>query len=103
MADVEVNITITVAPSVPLSVDASGVPSSATVGAPYSGAIKAAGGQPPYTFTDTGKNLPPGLVLNADGTITGTPTTAGAFTDAIDVSDAAGNVVSAALRANVVK
>ena len=101
MADVQVNITINVA-GAPLAVDASGVPSSAAVGVAYNGAIKASGGVPPYTFTDTGKALPPGLVLNADGTITGTPTQAGSFTDAIDVSDTAGGSaavkVSAAIK-----
>jgi|SRR5271165_2533393 len=91
MADVQVSITINVAPAAnPLTVDASGVPASATVGTAYSGVIKASGGVPPYTFADTGKALPPGLTLNADGTITGTPTTAGTFADAIDVTDAAG-------------
>jgi Putative Ig domain len=90
MADVQVSIQITVNPaSAPLTVDASGVPSTATVGVPFSGAIKASGGTAPYTFTETGGALPDGLTLNADGTITGTPTTPGAFTVNIDVKDSA--------------
>src|SRR5271166_2564398 len=97
MADVQVNISITVAPAAtPLTVDATGVPATATVGVAYSGVIKASGGTPPYTFNDSVPSaLPPGLVLNADGTITGTPTTAGAFTDGIDVVDSAGAVAAA--------
>jgi len=102
MADVQVSITINVAPAAtPLTVDATGVPSNAQVGVPYSGAIKATGGVPPYTFTDTGKTLPVGLTLNADGTITGTPITAGSTTALIDVTDAAGAAVQAAVKTAV--
>ena len=91
MADIKVSITINVAPAAaPLSVDASGVPATAQVGVAYSGKIVASGGTPPYTFTDTGNALPPGLALNADGTITGTPTAAGSDVDTIDVTDSAG-------------
>lgn len=96
MADVQVNISITVAPATtPLTVDASGVPSSAQVGVAYSGVIKASGGVSPYTFTLTSGSLPDGLTLNVDGTITGTPGTAGTFTATIDVVDSAGASASA--------
>jgi len=100
MADVLVDIKITVSPAVaPLTVDASGVPSTATVGIAYSGALKASGGVAPYSFAISSGSLPDGLTLNADGTITGTPGTAGNFDAEIDVKDSAG--ASAAVRASM--
>lgn len=87
--DIQANITITIT-GAPLVVDVSGVPATDQVGVPYSGAIKATGGVPPYTFTITSGALPPGLSLNPDGTITGTPTIAGVYTATIDVADNAG-------------
>lgn len=96
MADVSVNIEIVVSqPSQPLTVDISGVPATAVEGTAYSGVIKALGGTPPYTFNLTSGAFPDGLTLNADGTITGTPTTAGDFNATVDVADSAGAVVSA--------
>jgi len=80
------SFTIVVAEAAPLTVDVTGVPTSAQVGAPYSGVIKASGGTPPYMFT-LDVALPAGLTLNADGTITGTPTTAGTVAVTGSVSD----------------
>ncbi|HXW53029.1 MAG TPA: Ig domain-containing protein [Myxococcota bacterium] len=48
-------------------------------GIPYSATIEVTGGLPPFTFSLTSGALPPGLTLNADGTITGTPTEQGVF------------------------
>lgn len=45
-----------------------------TTGVAYSGAIVGDKGQPPYTYSLPAGALPTGLVLNADGTITGTTT-----------------------------
>jgi hypothetical protein len=48
---------------------------------PYSGSVKGGGGVPPLKFQWNGAGtFPPGLTLHEDGTITGTPTTAGTFT-----------------------
>jgi len=49
-----------------------------TVGTPYSATVPFTGGQP-VTFTLTGGTLPPGLALSSNGTVSGTPTTAGGF------------------------
>jgi sugar lactone lactonase YvrE len=58
-----------------------------TVGAAYSGAITATGYPKTLTFSAAG-NLPPGLRLNpATGALTGTPTTAGAYSFTVTVSN----------------
>lgn len=46
------------------------------VGSTYSGLITATGGVAPYKFALSDGALPPGLVLNSSGTLTGTPSTA---------------------------
>jgi Putative Ig domain len=70
---------------------------TARVGAAYSSAFSAAGGVPPYTFSDTG--VPAGLALNATtGALTGTPSAAGAvpFTaKVVDSSSLAAGTVTA--------
>jgi hypothetical protein len=58
-----------------------------TVGVPYSQALAATGGAPPYTWQLTGGSLPGGLLLNSPGTLYGTPTAAGSFTFQVTVSD----------------
>eukprot|EP00899_Mesostigma_viride_P019384 jgi/Mesvir1/27447/Mv07233-RA.1 len=61
---------------------------SATLAAPYnsSDSLKAAGGQPPYTFSATG--LPAGLSISATtGFVTGTPTATGASSVVVTVTD----------------
>ena len=51
-----------------------------TVGGAYSGGFSVSGGVPPYTWSIAQFALPPGLTINSStGQITGTPTTAGAF------------------------
>jgi hypothetical protein len=50
--------------------------------------LAATGGVPPYTWTLLSGNLPSGLMLNSDGTITGTPTAPGVDnTFTVQVSD----------------
>jgi uncharacterized protein (TIGR03437 family) len=50
------------------------------VGVPYSQQIAATGGVPPYQFSSNGI-LPPGLTFNRNGILSGTPTTAGTFSN----------------------
>src|SRR5581483_7203332 len=50
------------------------VPVNAKIATPFAWGVKATGGRAPYTYSST--PLPAGLVLNPDGTVTGTPTAA---------------------------
>ncbi len=50
-----------------------------TVGASYSQTITASGGMAPYTFVIASGSLPPGLSLQANGTLSGVATTAGTY------------------------
>ncbi len=80
-------ITVIVPPPVALTCPAS----MGVVGVPYSSALLATGGVPPYTFSIASGNLPPTLGLNpATGAITGTPATAGAFTFIAKAVDSTG-------------
>ncbi|MEG3178543.1 putative Ig domain-containing protein [Sphingomonas sp. RB3P16] len=68
-----------------------GAVSGASVGASYSQANPAAGGTAPYSFTLASGALPAGTTLGAStGTVTGVPTTAGAFSYAIQATDSQG-------------
>ncbi|MFN2461946.1 MAG: beta strand repeat-containing protein, partial [Candidatus Velthaea sp.] len=76
-----------------LTFPASGAGSPATtarVGASYSSSVVASGGTAPYTYRLDVGSLPPGLTLGADGTLSGTPTTAGTYSFVVAVSDSAG-------------
>src|ERR1017187_7702557 len=65
------------------------------VGQAYSSALVAIGGTQPYTWSVTG--LPPGLVVNSEGIISGTPTTGGTYSFTLKVVDASNFSVSKAL------
>jgi hypothetical protein len=53
----------------------------------YSQALAGAGGLPPYSWSVVSGSLPNGLTLNANGTITGTPSIANSFTFTVQLSD----------------
>jgi large repetitive protein len=57
------------------------------VGVAYSGSIGAAGGQPPYKISVSG--LPDGVSFS-NGSVVGTPTTAGSYTVTVAATDSAG-------------
>jgi len=76
--------------TVPLSITCP--TAGATVGVPYSSTPVVVGGVSPYTFSISAGALPAGLTLNANGTITGTPTTAGTSGFTIKVVDSKGTV-----------
>lgn len=88
MQSVKVNITINVkAAGGNLVVDTSGVPTEAEVGTPYSGALSVSGGVAPYAFSLSSGSLPDGVSLMSDGSLSGTPTVAGAFAFEVEVKD----------------
>jgi parallel beta-helix repeat protein len=62
----------------------------------YGATLVATGGVPPYSWSQTGGQLPSGLTLSlATGTIAGTPTSAGTFTFIAKVRDSRASSVSA--------
>jgi len=86
---VTANCSIVIAP-LPISLACAG--GTAQVGVPYSSALVATGGVPPYTFSIISGSLPPGLSLNTStGAITGTPTQAGTFNFTAQVVDSTGS------------
>jgi hypothetical protein len=70
----------------PLAISTPALPAG-IVGAPYSAALTAGGGVPPYSWSATG--LPAGLTLSAGGQIGGTPSAAGQFALTVQVTDSA--------------
>ncbi len=61
-----------------------------TVGAPYSFTFTGFGGSGNYSWSSN--NLPPGLSISTSGTVSGTPTTAGAYNYTITLTDLTSNV-----------
>jgi hypothetical protein len=72
-------------------------PPAAVVGVPYSARFAAFGGSGGYTFTMSPVNLtqdmlPPGFVLAANGTISGTTSSTGTYSFILRAQDSGGNV-----------
>ncbi len=57
------------------------------VGITYSQPLSASGGVPPYTWSITSGNLPPGLGIQNNNSIGGTPTTIGTYNFTVSVFD----------------
>ncbi len=64
------------------------------VNVPYSSTVTATGGTAPYTFSPAGSVLP-GLNLNSNGLISGTPAQAGTFSFSVTVTDSTGVTATA--------
>jgi hypothetical protein len=73
----------------------------ATLSGAYSAALSASGGVTPYTWSLASGSLPPGLTLSSSGTISGTPTSTGAFPFTVQVTDGASHSASANLSITV--
>jgi hypothetical protein len=78
-----------------LQITSSSLPAG-QVQATYTAQLSAAGGTPTYNWSAIGGSLPPGLTLNASGSITGAPTQAGAFSVTIQVRDSLASPQTAA-------
>ena len=63
---------------------------AATLGSAYAQAFSATGAAAPYAYAVTAGALPPGLSLAANGTLSGTPTSAGSYAFTVTASDASG-------------
>ena len=75
-----------VAATATLVVSTSALP-DAVVGSNYQTLLSAIGGTTPYTWSIAQGALPPGITLDADGTLHGTATSSGAFSFRAQVSD----------------
>jgi hypothetical protein len=74
----------------PLVISTTPTPPPATVTHPYAGfEFTASGGSAPLTWKVSAGQLPPGLTLGSDGSLSGTPSTAGPFTFTVAVTDSA--------------
>ncbi len=62
--------------------------SRGTVGSEYFVSFDAAGGTSPHSFSRSAGSLPPGLSLNTNGNLSGTPSSAGTYTFTVRVADA---------------
>jgi hypothetical protein len=76
----------------PLQIAAGGIVNFGFLGETYAESIVAVGGTGPYSYAvQPGTFLPPGIVLAADGTLSGTPTaTTGFFDLFVEVTDSLG-------------
>ncbi len=75
-----------VAQTTALKLSPSTLVAGAGVNAPVSGAFAASGGVPPYSFS--AKGLPTGILLGANGTLSGSSAAAGNFSATVTVTDA---------------
>lgn len=73
----------------------------ATVAVPYSRSVTAVGGRAPYRWVVESGTLPQGLAFSQFGEISGTPTTAGAFTFTVRVTDDANATTAKSLSLTV--
>lgn len=67
-------------------------PPRGVVGEWYQFNFSATGGIPEYTFSVTAGELPPGLALHPDGTLSGKPAGDGLYTFVVTVTDSAGGI-----------
>lgn len=87
-------LTLTIAKPQPLTISSAALPSG-PVNMQYSAALSASGGLPPYTWSVSSGAPPAGLSLSTSGTVSGTPTTPGAYSFTVMVSDTAGATATA--------
>jgi hypothetical protein len=78
-------LTFTITP--PLPVLANSTFPAGVVGSAYSWGVAAKNGQPPFSWSIRSGSLPPGLTLDSLGLISGTPTLAGTYPFALQVTD----------------
>jgi large repetitive protein len=77
------------------------LPTAWEVGVPFSAKLTPSGGSATYTFTLKDGTLPTGLVLGADGALSGTPRAAGVFRATATLGDNEGRTLDYALNFGV--
>jgi len=77
----------------PIQITTSFLPDT-THGIPYNASFTAIGGVPPYLWTILSGALPPGLSMDSNGNISGTPTTPGEYFFTVQVVDTIGNTAA---------
>jgi hypothetical protein len=87
--------TVTVVPLASLAIATTALPSAAT-SMPYSATLSATGGAGSYQWSLAGGSLPPGILLLANGTVSGQTALAGSYSFTPKVTDASGHSVSLA-------
>jgi uncharacterized protein (TIGR03437 family) len=70
----------------------------APLGQPYNASIQVSGGVTPYTFSIIGGALPPGISLQNNGGLAGTPTQAGTYSFILRVTDNFGSATQQSLQ-----
>jgi hypothetical protein len=68
----QITLSLQIAAAPVLAISTASLPTGFTA-SPYTGALQASGGIPPYTWTLTEGQLPDGLTFGSNGVITGTP------------------------------
>lgn len=86
------------AAAAPVSISTTSLPSG-TVSVAYDATLTGTGGTPPYTWSASG--LAPGLSISTTGAITGTPTTAGNYSETITVTDSVSETSSTTFNVNI--
>jgi hypothetical protein len=86
------SIGVTIAASL-VTINTGSLPSAAT-STFYSTTLSAGGGTAPYTWRLFSGSLPPGLSLDSNGVISGTPNTVGTYNFSVSVTDAVGGNTS---------
>ncbi len=74
----------------------------ATLNQPYSQALSATGGMPPFEWSIASGSLPPGMNLSPNGTISGTPSMVGTFSFDARVTDSVQTSATVPLQLSVV-
>lgn len=86
----QIVITVDPAPIPPLALAATEDIGQATIALPTGEALPISGGTPPYSLTNVQGTVPPGVTINSDGSLTGTPSTPGSYPLTIDIQDSLG-------------
>jgi hypothetical protein len=97
---VTANYSLVVTGAGPLSILSTSLPPG-IAGQPYSQIVSASGGNPAYTWTQTGGSMPAGLSLSSSGTVSGQPTTPGSYTLGVQVTDSTGGKAVSSVTLNI--